>query len=317
MEIRHLQYFKQVCADRNLSKAAKNLFITQQGLSHAIQTLERELGVSLFLRNKNGVTPTKSAIYLLSEAEEVLTLFDALKEKMLAMSKAANGTVTLSLTIGAMSYFVPKLVGEFHERHPQIELHLIENPDMLCDESVVNGKADIACTTGPVNEDTIEWLPLFFDSVMIMLRKDNPLAARDTLGFEDLKAEEFILPPAEFKWHNIIIDRCRDAGFEPNISYSIGDLHAMSRIIAENGGVGFVHKNLAETFRGREIALTPLIPDEKLYWHLGLAKKKGVKLSNAAHLVAGYISEISAERAALPEATDDSDQNKAGNLSKA
>ncbi|MDR1246411.1 MAG: LysR family transcriptional regulator [Clostridiales Family XIII bacterium] len=300
MEIRHLQYFKQVCEDRNLSKAAKNLFITQQGLSHAIQTLERELNVSLFLRNKNGVTPTAAATYLLSETEEVLTLFDALKEKMSAMSKAASGKVTLSLTIGAMSYFAPKLVGEFHERHPQIELRLIENPDMLCDESVLNGKADIACTTGPIDGDMIEWLPLFSDSVMIMMRKDNPLAMRDTLSFDDLKSEDFILPPVEFKWHNIIIDRCRDVGFEPSISYSIGDLHAMFRIIAENGGVGFVHNNLAETFRERMIALIPLLPDEKLYWRLGLARKKGSKLSSAAQLVAGYISEISAGREPSP-----------------
>jgi DNA-binding transcriptional LysR family regulator len=304
MEIRHLQYFKQVCEDRNLSKAARNLFITQQGLSHAIQTLERELGVSLFLRSKNGVTPTAAAVYLLGEAEEVLILFDALKEKMSAMSKAASGKVTLSLTIGAMSYFAPKLVGEFQERHPKIELRLVENPDMICDESVLNGKADIACTTGPVDSDAIEWIPLFSDSVMIMMRKDNPLATREALGFEDLKSEDLILPPVDFKWHNIIIDRCRDAGFEPNISYSIGDLHAMFRIIAENGGVGFVHNNLAETFRERKIALIPLLPDEKLYWRLGLTKKKGSKLSHAAQLVAEYISEISTDRAAFPEANE-------------
>jgi DNA-binding transcriptional LysR family regulator len=317
MEIRHLQYFKQVCEDRNLSKAAKNLFITQQGLSHAIQTLERELGVSLFLRNKNGVTPTAAAVCLLGEAEGVLTRFDALKEKMSAMSKAASGEVTLSLTVGAMSYFAPKLIGEFHGRHPRIELRLVENPDMLCDESVLNGKADIACTTGPVDGEMIEWLPLFSDSVMVMMREDNPLAARDTLGFGDLKSEDFILPPAEFKWHNIIIDRCRDAGFEPNISYSIGDLHAVFRIITENGGVGFVHNNLAETLREREIALIPLLPDDKLYWRLGLAKKRGSKLSGAAQLVAGYISEISVDRAVFPETTEESHKSKTGNLGKA
>jgi DNA-binding transcriptional LysR family regulator len=295
VEIRHLQYFKQVCEDGNLSKAAENLFITQQGLSHAIQTLERELGISLFLRNKSGVVPTPAAMYLLSEAKEILRLFDELKDKMSAMSKSANGTVTLSLTIGAMSYFAPKLVGEFHERHPHIELHLVENPDIRCDELVVKGKVDIACTTGPVNDEKIEWFPLFSDDVMIMMRRSNPLAKLDTINFEDLKDEDFILPSPEFKWHNIIIDRCRDAGFEPNISYSIGDLHATYHIIVENGGIGFVHKNLAGTLQDRGIAMAPLAPDEKLYWRLGLAKKRGVKLSNAAQLLAGYISEISAQ----------------------
>jgi DNA-binding transcriptional LysR family regulator len=299
MEIRHLQYFKQACEDRNLSKAASNLFITQQGLSHAIQTLEHELGVPLFVRNKNGVEPTPAALYLLDEAEEVLTLFNALKDKMAAMAEAANGPVTVSLTMGAMSYFAPKLLGEFHERYPHIELHLVENPDTICDELVVKGKVDLACTTGPMDDAMIEWTPLFSNDVMIMMSKDNPLAKRGTLRFEDLKEETFILPPAEFKWHDIIIERCRETGFEPKISYSLGDLHATFHIVTENGGIGFVHKNLAETLQEGEIVLAPLLPDAKLYWRLGLARKKGEKLSNAARLLAEYISEISANVADL------------------
>ncbi|MDR1572404.1 MAG: LysR family transcriptional regulator, partial [Clostridiales Family XIII bacterium] len=281
MEIRHLQYFRQVCADRSMTKAAENLFITQQGLSHAIKMLERELNVSLFFRNKSGVVPTEAAMGLLGEAEEILVLFDALKEKMQAASQATEGIVRLALTAGAMSYFAPKFVGEFHERYPHIKLHLVEKPDMACERLLANGEVDVACTTGPVDNASIEWRLLFSDSVIIMMRKSNPLAARDSLCFRDLEREDLILPPIDFKWHDIIIKSCRDAGFEPRISYTIGDLHAVFRIITENGGIGFMHKNLADTFREREIALVPLHPDEKLHWRLGCAKKKGARLSQA------------------------------------
>jgi DNA-binding transcriptional LysR family regulator len=310
MEIRHLQYFKQVCADRNISKAAENLFITQQGLSHAIQMLERELGVFLFRRNKNGVVPTEEALILLNEAEGILTLFDALNEKMSAVSQTAKGVVRLALTAGAMSYFAPKLIGEFRNRYPNIKLQLVEKPDMICETLLSNGEVDIAYTTGPVNDEAIEWRPLFSDSVMIMMRKSNPLAARNTLRFEDMKTENFILPPVDFKWHNIIIDCCRDAGFEPKISDAIGDLQAMFRIITENGGIGFIHKNLADTFLKHEIALAPLFPDEKLYWELGCAKKKGVKLGHAVHLLMEYIDEISMGPGGFPSESESASKEK-------
>jgi DNA-binding transcriptional LysR family regulator len=299
MEIRQLQYFKQVCEDRSLSKAAENLYITQQGLSHAIQTLEKEIGVSLFLRSKNGVVPTEAAANFLDEVGDVLDAFEALKTKMRMMAESANGKVKVSLTPGAMSYLVPKLVSEFHERYPKIELKIVENPDTLCESYTASGDVDMACTTGPVANEALEWFPLFTDDVVIMMRKDNPLAAREILDFKDLKNEKFILPPREFKWHDIIIDRCNEAGFEPNIFYEVGDLNVTYNIIKENCGIGFMHKNLAESFGVRETVIVPLAPDKKLYWHLGIVKRKSAKLSYAAQIVAGYISEISGENEAF------------------
>jgi DNA-binding transcriptional LysR family regulator len=299
MEIRQLQYFKQVCEDRSLSKAAENLYITQQGLSHAIQTLEKEIGAALFLRSKNGVVPTEAAANFLEEVCDVLNAFEALKKRMRAMAESANGKVKVSLTPGAMSYLVPKLVSEFHERYPKIELKIVENPDTLCEECAVSGAVDIACTTGPIDNEALEWFPLFKDSVVIMMRKDNPLSSREILDFEDLKDEKFILPPKAFKWHDIIIHRCKEAGFDADIFYEVGDLNVTYNIIKENGGIGFMHKNLAESFGVRETVIVPLAPDKKLSWHLGLVKRKGVNLSYAAQVVAGYISEISGEHEAF------------------
>jgi DNA-binding transcriptional LysR family regulator len=299
MEIRQLQYFKQVCKDKSLSKAAENLYITQQGLSHAILTLEKEIGVALFLRSKNGVVPTEAAANFLDEVSEVLDAFEALKKKMRTMAESADGKVRVSLTPGAMSYLVPKLVSEFHERYPKIELKIVENPDTLCEEYTANGEVDIACTTGPIANEALEWFPLFKDSVVIMMRKDNPLASREILDFEDLKNEKFILMPRAFKWHDIIIGRCKEAGYDPDIFYEVGDLNVTYNIIKENGGIGFMHQNLAESFGVRETTIVPLAADEKLYWHLGLVKKRRTKLSYAAQIVAGYISEISGEHEAF------------------
>ena len=54
MELKQIQYFVTLCASKNMTLAAKELFITQQALSKAVISLERELGLSLFIRNPKG-----------------------------------------------------------------------------------------------------------------------------------------------------------------------------------------------------------------------------------------------------------------------
>ena len=61
MELRQIQYFIQLFKDRNITKASKHLFISQQGLSKSINRLEDELGFPLFKRSASGVTPTREA----------------------------------------------------------------------------------------------------------------------------------------------------------------------------------------------------------------------------------------------------------------
>ena len=296
MEIRHLQYFKQVCEDKSFSKAAENLFITQQGISRAIQTLEKDLGITFFVRGKNGVTLTEMGVNVVPDVENLLDSFNKFQEKMQSLSQAASGIVKISLTLGAMSYLVPRLLEEFDTKYPNIELQLAEKPDTLCEELVSNGKVDIACTTGPIENELLEWIPLFQDSVMVMMRRDNPLSQKEYLVFEDLKSEKFVLPSKEFKWHNIIIERCNEVGFNPNISYSIGDLSVTFNIIKQNGGVGFLNKNLSASFDDKENTFVLLLPDKKLKWHMGLLKKKGVSVTYATQAVINYIVDIAREQ---------------------
>ena len=61
MELRQIQYFIQLYKDKNITKASKNLFISQQGLSKSINKLEDELGFFLFERSSSGVIPTEKA----------------------------------------------------------------------------------------------------------------------------------------------------------------------------------------------------------------------------------------------------------------
>jgi DNA-binding transcriptional LysR family regulator len=295
VEIRQLQHFKQVCKDKSLSRAAENLFITQQGLSHSIGKLEHELGVTLFMRTKNGVVPTAAAQSSLADVDDLLSSFEALTVKMQSTAKSAKGIVRVAMTPGATRHFVARLVGEFAELHPQIDIRIHESPDGMIDEMLMSEESDLACTLGPVDIGMFDWTPLITDDVMVMMRRDNPLANRRFVNISELKNEKFIMLPPEFKWHSTILRLCREAGFEPNVAFTTWDFNITFNLIREVGGVGFLHRDLAQSFRTDENALIQLVPGSEVYWEMGLARKKNRKLPYVCEVVMDYIIEAAAE----------------------
>ena|GEM_PF-2611411 len=295
MEIKQLKYFKQVYESGSFSKAAERLGITQQGLSLSIEKLENELGVVLFLRGKKGVSPTQIASHFKGDADRLINAADEFKNRIQEAGREINGIVKLALMPAVVYYFVPRLLSEFHELYPHVDLQISEMADAVCEASVFSGTSDAACLIGPVKSRDLEWTPLFEDAVSVMMHKDNPLASRESLTFADLAKEQFIMPPTESRWHQLIVDLCRKSGFEPNIAYISGDLALTYNMIQKGGAVTFVNNDIISTFRPGEQAFVALASDGKLTFKVGLIRNKSHESGGAEEVLNGYLRDVSAE----------------------
>ena len=108
MELRQIQYFIQLYQDRNITRASKNLYISQQGLSKSVSRLEEELGFSLFDRHTSGVVPTREADALFvhfnkiaNSYQELQLAIDALRQNRVLKIAAYHGNGPLSTTATA------------------------------------------------------------------------------------------------------------------------------------------------------------------------------------------------------------------------
>ena len=298
MEIKQLKYFKQIYEAGSFSKAAEKLGITQQGLSLSIEKLENELGVVLFLRGKKGVSPTQIAAHFKGDVDRLVEAADEFKIRVQEAGRGINGIVKLSLTRGVVSYFVPRLLSDFHDLYPNIDLRITEMTDAVCETATASGVSDVACLLGPVKSKEFDWTLLFEDAVSVMMHKDNPLASRASLTFADLAKEQFILPPVEYRWHQTIVDLCRKAGYEPNVAYISDDLTLTYNMIQGGGVISFVNNDIVSTFRPGDQALVALSSNGKLSFKVGLIRHKSHESGYAEEALIGFLREISAELAA-------------------
>lgn len=96
MDIKDLQYVNSIIEWNSFSKAAKQLYISQPALSQSIKRLESELGLTLFLRDRNYVIPTDAALLIRQQSQPILQAFQRLQQDLANYSQAPS-TVTLGI----------------------------------------------------------------------------------------------------------------------------------------------------------------------------------------------------------------------------
>ena len=189
MDSRQLDYFISVVDNLSLAKAAAEFFFTPQAMRKHIEALEAEVGVPLLERSNKGVRPTEAGSVFYGYARKLR----ALSQESLTRTREAAGLARPRLTLGlyrnANLFLMPKLVGAFKERHPEVELAYVDLPSyQKIDEALVNGTIDATMTVGNARarKQGIRYLTIEYERPLCSVAVNDPLAAREQLRLEDL-----------------------------------------------------------------------------------------------------------------------------------
>lgn len=113
MNLNQLQYFVTLAHMEHYTRAAEKLSITQPSLSHAISSLENELGTYLFEKQGRNVVLTKYGRLFMEYAEEALSILDAGIRKMKAMTSETSGHIDMGYIYTQGGEFIPEVVKGF------------------------------------------------------------------------------------------------------------------------------------------------------------------------------------------------------------
>lgn len=154
MKLSQIRSFVAVARCGNFSQAAVELDLTQPTVSHAIATLEADLGVQLLFRGKKGVNLTPAGESVLMHCDRVLQSIEDIKQEANQCKSLGGGKVRISAFRGAAAQLLPKIKAEFQSKHPQIEVKIVEEKDCpQVEQMVYEGKADLGLTILPTSKD--------------------------------------------------------------------------------------------------------------------------------------------------------------------
>jgi DNA-binding transcriptional LysR family regulator len=181
-----------VAEEGSFIRAGKRLNTHYSQVSRRIRTLEDSVGIRIFSRNGNGVTPTPEGVDFLRGIRRVITDL----ENVLALVDMARNGTSGSLSIG---FYVSMLEGElcdivrlFISLHPQISLQFLEAPRAELAVAMNNHAIDVKISTSQTCAGDSS-LPLWRERILVALRADHPLAANPVIEWLDLATESVIL----------------------------------------------------------------------------------------------------------------------------
>lgn len=115
---------KTISEEKNITKAAERLYISQPALTYRLKNMEKEFSAKLVSRNSTGVSLTHQGEFLLAYAEEMLLLMRNVKERIKNMENRVQGTLRLGTSAIFAHYELPEILKGFMERYPDVEVSL-------------------------------------------------------------------------------------------------------------------------------------------------------------------------------------------------
>lgn len=187
MELRVLRYFLAVAREETISGAAEAVHVTQPTLSRQMMDLEEELGKILFLRGKKRITLTEEGMYLRKRAQEIV----ALVEKTASEFSVADTDISGDVWIGGGETDAMRLIARAAHKlqsiHPHISYHLFSGNAEDVAERLDKGLVDFGIFIEPANLSKYDFIKLPMTDIWgVLMRKDSPLAAKQSIGPEDL-----------------------------------------------------------------------------------------------------------------------------------
>ena len=190
MNLYHLRYFVTLAHLEHYTKAADVLAITQPSLSHAISSLEEELGVKLFEKNGRNVSLTKYGKTFLGDVEETLNRLDS-SVNGLQLAGKGEGQIDVAFLRTLGVDFVPKIIRNFLTANEGKQI----NFNLFCDKvltgDILTGlkekKYDIGFCSMVENKSDLVFVPITFQELIVIVRNNHPLASHDSIQLSDLQ----------------------------------------------------------------------------------------------------------------------------------
>jgi len=160
MTFQGLEYFLIIYKHRNISAAARELHLSQQGLSNHLQRLEKYVGTELFVRSPT-LKPTQAGERLAEVAAELLRKQQALLSEMQEYQRLEIGKINVGASHSFSSAALPELFKEFYDRYPRVQIQVVSGATAQSEMRVLQGELDLFIGYSNQESDDLTYTPLF------------------------------------------------------------------------------------------------------------------------------------------------------------
>lgn len=283
MDIMHLRYFQVIAQQKNLTRAAEQLHISQPALSASLSKLENELGVRLFDRVGRHIQLNQYGSLYIKYVNQILNDMDNASRELENQTQQNKQKLTVS-TVSMQ--FVQGLLMSFMEKHPEVTVRTYEVMLKDIQSELSNGECDFVIVASDGSEEfSGNYQIIKREKIYLAVNQNHDLAKRGSVSLSELKDETFAGLPKGYSFREITDRLCEKAGFECQVLYECFHCQLLN-YVSDGVGIAFVTENAIEkedrSLRGNSQVVVLDITDKEAYRNIALQWNSEKVMSRAA-----------------------------------
>lgn len=264
LDVKRLRILREVVARGSFSAAAEALYLSQSAVSQQVATLEREVGMTLLERTREGTKPTDAGRVLVAHADAAIARLDEAERELAAIAGLEGGEVRIASFPSASATLLTVAVSEFVKLHPKVRLSVAEAEPEESIPRLRAGELDLALVFDyphlpEPDERDVERTHLLTESMHVALPRGHRLAGSATVSMDELRDDVWLSGDAPSSCGEMVKRACRDAGFEARVGFESDDYHVLQGFVAAGLGVTLLPDLALPTLRS-DIVVLPTEP---------------------------------------------------------
>jgi len=245
INFRQLQAFIKVVEHKSFTLAAKELYLTQPAVTNQIHLLEEEYGVDLLDRSGTEIIPTANGKLLLNYARQILDLYNQSKTELDELNNLVRGTLIIGASTGPGEHILPRILGSFKDRYPQINivLRIAQTEEII--RQVEDRILEVGIVGATSKDSPLVFEPFIKDEIIIICGPKYHLAKKGALTFDSILKEPFIIQQKGAGIRAMFEAGLAKRGLslnDMNIYMESGLQESIKSAVAENFGLGIISR---------------------------------------------------------------------------
>ena len=299
MDLIKCEAFLTAAETGSLTAAAAQMGYSQSGMTRMIESLEDEVGFSLFVRSKRGVELTENGRGLMPFFREMIRSYNSAEQYSADIRGTIRGSVTIGSYYSISAILMPSILSDFREMYPGVSVRIHEGSNLEMAQWLKEQSVDL-CFCAEPHIPGIDWIPLIKDEIVVWVSENHPMAKAGAFPVKQLEKEQFIhtSPGRDTELDRLIADQ--KLSLKPY--FTTKDGFTTYNMVEAGLGVSFNQKLISTRWHGR-VAELPFEPRQ--YIDLGIAIPSSVGISPAASRFIDCIKDsVRAERELRGSASD-------------
>ena len=295
MNLNHLNYFRVLAKLEHYTQAADKLSITQPSLSHAMSSLEKDLGTYLFEKQGRNIKLTKYGKIYFEYVDRALSELEKGEKKLRELTNISSGTIELGYIYTLGPTFVPALIKSFVSigENKNIKFSFGQGTTKSLIEDLKNEKFDIVLCSYVENEEDVEFIPIEREELVVIVANEHPLAKKDTIDLRDLDNYSFIGFSEKSGIRPLINSLFEQVNIKPNIICEVEEDNAVIGLVEINYGIAVVPK--ISSLKNYNVKVLPIVnPAHERFIYLVTLKNR--YLAPSVKAFKNYIIENSKDK---------------------